>query len=94
MKQLRGIITKRLIQLLQKIEKEEPEKFEKVQELIGSIIKLGAVEDTKNRDKLTKLARFTTTQRNNTSFDMYLQNKKQGQKQVCGLYSTDFLLRY
>ncbi|KAF6762628.1 heat shock protein Hsp90 [Ephemerocybe angulata] len=82
LKQLRGIIVKRLLQLLQKIEKEDPKKFDKVQELYGSIIKLGAVEDTKNREKLTKLARFKTNQRNDTSFDMYLENKKQGQEQI------------
>ena len=82
LKQLKGIILKRLIQLLQKIEKEDPKKWEKVQEIYGSIIKLGAVEDAKNRDKLTKLSRFNTNQRNATSFDMYLENKKKGQDQV------------
>ena len=82
LKQLRGIILKRLIQLYSKVEKEDPKKFEKVQEIYGNIIKLGAVEDTKNRDKLTKLTRFTTNSRNTTSFDMYTENKKQGQEQV------------
>ncbi|RXW25137.1 hypothetical protein EST38_g706 [Candolleomyces aberdarensis] len=82
LKQLKGIILKRLIQLLQKVEKEDPKRWEKVQEIYGSIIKLGAVEDTKHREKLTKLARFNTNQRNSTSFDMYLENKKKGQDQI------------
>ena len=87
LKQLRGIIMKRIIQLLNKLEKEDPEKFDKVQQVYGNIIKLGAVEDTKNREKLTSLCRFTTNQRNNTSFDMYIENKKKGQEQVMSSFS-------
>lgn len=87
LRQLKDIILKRLIQLLKKIEEENPEKFEKVQAIYGSILKLGAVEDTKNRDKLTELTRFATTQRNLTSLDQYLENKKKGQRQVCILFT-------
>lgn len=83
LKQLKGIILKRLIQLLTKIEEEEPERFEKIQNVYGSILKLGAVEDTKNREKLTALTRFASNQRNSTSLDQYLENKKKGQKHVC-----------
>jgi heat shock protein beta len=77
---------------------EDNEKFEKLVEVYGSVFKLGAVEDLKNREKLTALTRFTTNQRNYTSLDQvcpnelfylpfihvlqYLENKKQGQKQV------------
>jgi len=70
MKQLKSIIVKRMIQLFSKIsEGDEKEKFDQMQETFGSVLKLGAVEDTKNREKLASLARFTTNQRNNTSFD-------------------------
>lgn len=69
LKQLKGIIIKRLIQLFTKIAEEDEDKFKEIQETYGSIFKLGAVEDTKNREKLASLARFTTTQRNDTSFD-------------------------
>lgn len=82
LKQIRGIILKRLIQLIQKISEEDPEKWKKVQEVYGAAIKLGAVEDVKNREKLTGLVRFHTTERNSTSLDEYLENKKEGQKQV------------
>jgi len=64
------MIIKRMIQLFTKImEGEDEKKIEKMQEVFGSVIKLGAVEDAKNREKLVSLARFTTNQRNNTSFD-------------------------
>ncbi|KDR83758.1 hypothetical protein GALMADRAFT_670355 [Galerina marginata CBS 339.88] len=83
LKQLRGLIIKRMIQLFTKIsEGDDKEKFDKMQETYGSVLKLGAVEDSKNREKLAGLARFTTNHRNNTSFDQYLENKKKGQKHV------------
>lgn len=70
MKQLKSIIVKRIIQLFSKIsEGDDKEKLDQMQETFGSVLKLGAVEDTKNRVKLASLARFTTNQRNNTSFD-------------------------
>lgn len=70
LKQLKGIIVKRMIQLFSKItEGEDKAKYEKMHEVYGSVLKLGAAEDTKNRDKLVSLARFTTNQRNDTSLD-------------------------
>jgi heat shock protein 90kDa beta len=70
LKQLKQIILKRIIHLFTKIsEGDDQEKIDKMYETYGSILKLGAVEDTKNRDKLARLTRFTTNQRNNTSFD-------------------------
>ncbi|KAG6880046.1 hypothetical protein C0992_007363 [Termitomyces sp. T32_za158] len=82
LRQLKGIIIKRLIQLFTKIFEEDPEKFKEIEGVYGSIFKLGAVEDIKNRDKLASLTRFTTTTRNETTLDQYLENKKKGQKQI------------
>ncbi|KAH8118404.1 heat shock protein Hsp90 [Phellopilus nigrolimitatus] len=82
LRQIKQIIVKRLIQLLTKLAKEDPEKFAKIQEVYGSVIKLGAIESAPSRDKLTALARFSTTQRNATSLDNYLENRKKGQKQI------------
>jgi heat shock protein 90kDa beta len=69
LKQLRSIILKRLLQLFQKIAEEDGEKWEKVLETYSGALKLGAVEDTKNRDKLVSLCRFHTNTRNNTSLE-------------------------
>ncbi|CAK5275651.1 unnamed protein product [Mycena citricolor] len=57
-------------------------KFKKVIEVYGNVFKLGAVEDAKNADKLLGLVRFSTNQRNFTSLGQYVENKKQGQKQI------------
>ena len=70
LKQLRQIILKRIILLFTKIsEGDDQEKIDKMQKTYGSVLKLGAVEDTKNRDKLAGLTRYVSNQRNNTSFD-------------------------
>jgi len=82
LKQIKQIIVKRLIQLFTRIAEDDKEKFEELQVTYGSVLKLGSVEDIKNRDKLILLTRFNTNQRNNTSLDEYLENKKKGQKQI------------
>ncbi|KAF8655303.1 hypothetical protein AX16_003200 [Volvariella volvacea WC 439] len=82
LRQLRSVIMKHLIQMFQRLAADDPEKWEQVQQTYGSVLKLGAVEDIKNREKLSALARFATNQRNSTGFDEYLENKKKGQKQI------------
>ena len=61
---------------------EDKDKFDELTKVYGNVLRLGAVEDAKNREKHAALVRFPTTQRNNTSLDEYLENKKQGQKQI------------
>lgn len=48
---------------------DEPERFQEVHKVYGNVFKLGAVEDSKNKDKLVPLVRFATNQRNSTSLD-------------------------
>ena len=87
LKQLRGIITKRIIQMLQKLSGAEEdggdeERWEQIQTAYNNIFKLGAVEDPKNRDKLASFVRFGTNHGNLTTLDQYLEHRKQGQKQI------------
>ncbi|KAL4081853.1 Hsp90 protein-domain-containing protein [Scleroderma yunnanense] len=82
LKQIRGIVIRRLIQLFAKIAEEEDDKFAEIQKVYRTIFKLGATEDEKNRQKIATLVRFSTNQRNSTSLDNYIKNKKQGQKQI------------
>jgi len=81
-RQIKQTILKRIIQTFTRLAEEEPDKFEKAQKVYGNVFKLGAVEDSKNRDKLVPLIRFATNQRNSTSLDEYVENKKAGQKQI------------
>ncbi|KAI6119360.1 Hsp90 protein-domain-containing protein [Pisolithus croceorrhizus] len=82
LKQIRGIVVRRLIQLFTKISEEDPEKFAEISKVYRTVLKLGAAEDQKNRGKIVPLLRFDTNQRNTTSLDDYVKNKKQGQKQI------------
>ena len=69
LKQIKQIVIKRLLQMLARIADEDPQKFTGVHEVYGNAFKLGAVGDTKNRDKLMDLIRFATNQRNFTSLN-------------------------
>ena len=60
---------KRIIQSFAKLAEDEPDKFIEAQKVYGNVFKLGAVEDSKNKDKLIPLIRFATNQRNVTSLD-------------------------
>uniref|UniRef100_A0A0W0FJM2 Putative heat shock protein Hsp90 n=1 Tax=Moniliophthora roreri TaxID=221103 RepID=A0A0W0FJM2_MONRR len=82
LRQLKGVLLKRIITLFGKMSDSELEKFEEFHKTYKTVIKLGAVEDLKNRDKLSSLIRFHTNNRNFTSLDQYLENKKKGQKQI------------
>lgn len=79
---MRAIILKRLIQLFNKLEAENDYQWKKLQDTYGSVLKMAAVEDTKNREKLSALCRFTSNQRNGTSFDSYISNMRKGQSQI------------
>ncbi|OCH90980.1 heat shock protein Hsp90 [Obba rivulosa] len=82
LKQIRQILLRHILQMLTRVMEEDSEKFEEVQKVYGNVFKLGAVEDKRNRDKLVALTRFYTNQKNSTSLDEYLANKKQGQNQI------------
>lgn len=69
LRQIKQIIVRRLLQIFTRIADEDPEKFAEVQKVYGNVLKLGSVEDLKNRDKLIPLTRFATNQRNSTSLD-------------------------
>lgn len=69
LKKLKQVILRHLIQLINRLAEDEPEKFEEFQKVYGSVLKLGAVEDSKNKEKLATLSRFATNQRNTTSLN-------------------------
>ncbi|KAI0347202.1 heat shock protein Hsp90 [Trametopsis cervina] len=84
LKQIQSIIIKRLIQTLQRLHENKEAELESWQlhHIYNNVFKLGAVEDTKNRDKLAALVKLPTTQRNETTLSEYLEHRKEGQKQI------------
>lgn len=69
LKQIKNLIIRRLLQLFAKIAEEDPEKFNEITGIYNTVFKLGAADDSRNREKIAALTRFTTNQRNDTSLD-------------------------
>ncbi|KZS97784.1 heat shock protein Hsp90 [Sistotremastrum niveocremeum HHB9708] len=82
LKTLRSFVIKHLIKLMTRIAQDDPDKYVEIIKVYGNAIKLGAVESTKERNRLAVLARWPTNLRNFTSLDEYYVNRRQGQKQV------------
>jgi len=81
-KQIKQIVVKRLIQMLSQMAEKDPAKYQEIVNSYGNALKLGAVEDTKDRRKLAGLSRWPTNHGNFTSLDEYVSRRKKGQKQI------------
>jgi heat shock protein 90kDa beta len=95
LRQIKQILTRRLIQLLQRISEDSPEKYKEIWHSLGSVIKLGALEAEKEQQKLAGLSRWPSNQHNSTSLDEYVKNRKKGQTQIfflAGLGQTPEML--
>lgn len=82
LRQIKQILTRRLIQLLERVSKESPEKYEQIWSALGTVIKMGCLESKKDKQKLAALSRWPSNQRNFTSLDEYVKNRKKGQTQI------------
>lgn len=61
----------------------DPEKYNELYEKAGVALKLGAIEDTKNRARIVKLLRFeSSASANLTSLDEVISRRKKGQEQI------------
>ena len=74
LRQLKSIITRRIIQTFQRLASPEEEggdeeRWEEISKAYNNVMKLGAIEDEKNREKLAKLVRFRTNQGTFTTLD-------------------------
>ena len=58
---IKGALTKRALDLLEKIAREEPDRYKTFWDAFGNVLKEGAVEDAANRERVLKLLRFPTT---------------------------------
>ncbi|GAA5912171.1 hypothetical protein JCM6882_003074 [Rhodosporidiobolus microsporus] len=83
--QIKRNIVKRIYDTFASIASKEPEKYSDLYEKAGVALKVGAVEDSKNRDRIVKLLRFqssATEGTNLTSLDDVVARRKQGQTQI------------
>ncbi|TVS08625.1 MAG: molecular chaperone HtpG [Gammaproteobacteria bacterium] len=58
---IRSGLTKRVLDLLEKLAKEQPEDFSRIWQEFGRVLKEGPAEDLSNRERIAGLLRFATT---------------------------------
>jgi molecular chaperone HtpG len=91
---MRSALTKRVLDMLQKMASDESENFAKFWTDFGNVLKEGLVEDGANKDKIARLLRFATTYdqdgKQNQSLDDYLARANAGQDKIYYLLSDSF----
>ncbi|WP_372758128.1 molecular chaperone HtpG [Litorivivens sp.] len=83
---MKAALTKRVLDMLEKLAKKEPEKYQTFWKTFGQVLKEGPAEDFTNREKIAKLLRFATTHDNKAeqthALDDYIARMKEGQKGI------------
>ena len=83
---IKNALTKRVLDMLNKMAKKKPEEYQQVWDSFGQVLKEGPVEDPGNREKLAGLLRFASTHTDsseqNQSLDQYLERMKEGQTKI------------
>jgi molecular chaperone HtpG len=83
---IRGGITRRVLDMLEKLAGDEPEKFKVFWKEFGRVFKEGAAEDAANRERIARLLRFTSTrsagEEPDRSLADYLAGKSDEQKHI------------
>lgn len=84
--QMRSALTKRVLDMLDKLAKGDADKYAQFWKEFGQVLKEGPAEDFGNRERVCKLLRFTTThseaETQDQSLDDYLGRMKEGQDKI------------
>jgi len=83
---IRGGLTKRVLDMLDKLAADEPEKYQAFWKEFGRVLKEGPAEDHANGERIAKLLRFTSTRSAGDEPDRslagYVAGKAEGQKHL------------
>ena len=83
---LRKALTKRSLQMLEKLAKEDAEKYQQFWKEFGLVLKEGPAEDFGNKEAIAKLLRFASTHNDSSeqtvSLEDYVARMKEGQKAI------------
>lgn len=83
---MKSALTKRVLDMLEKLAKKEPEQYATFWKNFGSVLKEGPAEDFANREKIASLLRFASTQQNDDSevvgLDAYIERMQEGQDKI------------
>ncbi|WP_150299106.1 molecular chaperone HtpG [Pseudomonas profundi] len=83
---MKSALTKRVLDMLEKLAKKQPEQYATFWKGFGSVIKEGPAEDFANREKIAGLLRFASTQQSDDSevvgLDTYIERMQEGQDKI------------
>ena len=83
---LRKALTKRSLQMLEKLAKDDVEKYQQFWKEFGLVLKEGPAEDFGNKETIAKLLRFASTHNDSSeqtvSLEDYVARMKEGQKAI------------
>ncbi|MDT3251744.1 molecular chaperone HtpG [Serratia sp. root2] len=83
---LRGALTKRVLQMLEKLAKDDAEGYQKFWQQFGLVLKEGPAEDGGNKEAIAKLLRFASTQSDSSaqtvSLEEYVGRMAEGQDKI------------
>ncbi len=83
---LKTALTKRTLDMLEKMAKKKPEQYQTFWDQFGQVLKEGPAEDFANREKIAGLLRFASTHSGestqNVSLRDYVERMKDGQKAI------------
>lgn len=91
---MKSALTKRVLDMLNKLAKNEAEKYQTFWNEFGSVIKEGPGEDASNKEKIAKLLRFASTQSGtdteNVALADYVARMQEGQDKIYYLTAENF----
>lgn len=91
---IRNALTKRVLDMLEKMAKKKPEDYQEFWKNFGEVLKEGPGEDFSNREKIAKLLRFSTTENDKDeqtqSLDGYIERMKDGQDKIYYVAAENF----
>ena len=83
---LRSALTKRVLQMLDKLAKDDADKYQTFWKNFGLVLKEGPAEDNANQEAIAKLLRFATTHTDSSaqtvSLEEYVSRMKEGQEKI------------
>ncbi|MCA4824682.1 molecular chaperone HtpG [Serratia rhizosphaerae] len=83
---LRSALTKRVLQMLEKLAKDDAEAYQKFWQQFGLVLKEGPAEDANNKDAVAKLLRFASTHGDSSaqtvSLEEYISRMGEGQDKI------------
>jgi molecular chaperone HtpG len=92
---IKTALTKRVLNMLEKMAKEDPAKYDEFWSVFGKVMKEGPAEDFANRERIAKLLRFSSShtddEKQTTSLEDYVARMKEGQDKIYYISAENFL---